>query len=109
VSTPFLNPPGLNPPSGFTHIVTATGGKTVYVSGQVSLDETGKVVGRGDFRAQVERAFENLLAALAAAGATFRDVVKVTYSSSASGPSTSPSSARCGGSTSTRTTRPRAP
>jgi enamine deaminase RidA (YjgF/YER057c/UK114 family) len=79
VSKQFLNPPALNPPTGFTHVVTATGGKTVYVSGQVSVDETGTVVGRGDFRAQVERTFENLKAALAAAGATFRDVVKVTY------------------------------
>jgi enamine deaminase RidA (YjgF/YER057c/UK114 family) len=79
VSKQFLNPPALNPPTGFTHVVTATGGKTVYVSGQVSVDETGKVVGRGDFRAQVERTFENLKAALAAAGASFKDVVKVTY------------------------------
>lgn len=75
----FINPPELNPTSGFTHVVTATGGGTVYVSGQVSVDERGEVVGKGDFRAQVERTFENLKAALAAAGATFADVVKVTY------------------------------
>jgi enamine deaminase RidA (YjgF/YER057c/UK114 family) len=75
----FINPSGLNPTIGFTHVVTATGGKTVHVSGQVSVDERGEVVGRGDFRAQVERTFENLGTALAAAGATFRDVVKVTY------------------------------
>lgn len=75
----FLNPPSLNPPTGLTHVVTAIGGKSVYVSGQVSVNERGEVVGRGDFRAQVERTFENLQAALAAAGATFRDVVKVTY------------------------------
>lgn len=75
----FINPPALNPTSGFTHVVTATGGKTVYVSGQVSVNEKGEVVGKGDFRAQVERTFENLKAALAAAGATFADVVKVTY------------------------------
>jgi enamine deaminase RidA (YjgF/YER057c/UK114 family) len=37
------------------------------------------VVGKGDLRAQVERVFENLNACLAAAGATFRDVVKITY------------------------------
>jgi enamine deaminase RidA (YjgF/YER057c/UK114 family) len=75
----FFNPPGLNPTNGFTHVVTATGGKTIYVSGQVSVNEKAEVVGRGDFRAQVERTFENLKAALAAAGAAFRDVVKVTY------------------------------
>ena len=75
----FINPPALNPTAGFTHVVTATGGKTVHVSGQVSVNETGEVVGKGDFRAQVERTFENLGTALTAAGATFRDVVKITY------------------------------
>jgi enamine deaminase RidA (YjgF/YER057c/UK114 family) len=75
----FFNPPALNPANGFTHAVTATPGKTVYVSGQVSVNEKAEVVGKGDFRAQVEHTFENLKAALAAAGATFKDVVKVTY------------------------------
>jgi enamine deaminase RidA (YjgF/YER057c/UK114 family) len=79
VSRQFLNPPALNPPTGFTHVVTATGGRTIYVSGQVSVNERGEVVGKGDFRAQVERTFENLRAALTAAGASFKDVVKVTY------------------------------
>lgn len=75
----YINPPALNPTNGFTHVVTTTGGKTIYVSGQVSVNEKAEVVGKGDFRAQVVQTFENLKAALAAAGATFRDVVKVTY------------------------------
>lgn len=75
----FINPPALNPTNGFTHVVTATGGKAVYVSGQVSVNEKAEVVGKGDMRAQVERTFENLKVALAAAGATFKDVVKITY------------------------------
>jgi enamine deaminase RidA (YjgF/YER057c/UK114 family) len=79
VTKQFINPPALNPTAGFTHVVASTGGRTVHVSGQVSVDATGAVVGKGDFRAQVERTFENLGTALAAAGATFRDVVKVTY------------------------------
>src|SRR5215207_6050575 len=79
VQKQFFNPPALNPTNGFTHVVTATGGKTIYVSGQVSVNEKAEVVGKGDFRAQVERTFENLKVALAAAGATFADVVKVTY------------------------------
>jgi enamine deaminase RidA (YjgF/YER057c/UK114 family) len=75
----YINPPTLNPTNGFTHVVTATGGKTIYVSGQVSVNAKAEVVGKGDFRAQVEHTFENLKAALAAAGASFKDVVKVTY------------------------------
>lgn len=79
MSKQFFNPPALNPTNGFTHVVVATGGKTVYVSGQVSVNEKSEVIGKGDLRAQVERTFENLKVALAAAGATFKDVVKVTY------------------------------
>ena len=74
----FLNPPQLCPTHGWTHVVSATGGKTIHVSGQVSLNEKGEVVGVGDLRAQTEQAFHNVALALAAAGATFRDVVKTS-------------------------------
>ena len=75
--TQFINPQGLCPTFGWTHVVTAAGGKTVYVSGQVGVDERGEVVGKGDLRAQARQTFENLKAALAAAGASFDDVVKM--------------------------------
>jgi len=79
MSKQFLNPASLNPTNGFSHVVTATGGKTIYISGQVSVNEKAEVIGKGDMRAQTERTFENLKACLAAAGATFDDVVKITY------------------------------
>lgn len=72
----FLNPPTLCPTFGWTHVVTATGGKTIYISGQVSVNERGEVVGKGDLKAQTEQTFKNLQHALTAAGATFRDVIK---------------------------------
>jgi enamine deaminase RidA (YjgF/YER057c/UK114 family) len=75
--TQFLNPPGLAPANGWTHVVTSTGGKTIHVSGQVSVDERGQVVGKGDLKAQTEQTFANLVVALKAAGASFRDVVKM--------------------------------
>lgn len=74
-----VNPAGLYPPNGYTHVVEATGGRTVYISGQVPMDAKGNVFGAGDFRAQVTQVFENLKAALAAAGAGFGDVVKTNY------------------------------
>jgi enamine deaminase RidA (YjgF/YER057c/UK114 family) len=77
MQTQFLNPPALCPTFGWTHVVTATGGRTVYVSGQVSVDAKGEVVGKGDLRAQTQQAFENVRTALAAVAATFRDVVKM--------------------------------
>ena len=51
-------------------------GRTVYISGQLGGGLDGKLVGR-DFRAQAVQVFENLKAALAAVGATFKDVVKI--------------------------------
>jgi enamine deaminase RidA (YjgF/YER057c/UK114 family) len=77
VLTEFLNPPSLCPTFGWTHVVAATGGKTVFVSGQVGVNERGEVVGKGDLRAQTEQTYKNLQLALAAAGATFGDVVKM--------------------------------
>jgi enamine deaminase RidA (YjgF/YER057c/UK114 family) len=76
----FINPPEISKPRGYTHVVTAQGGTTVYVSGQVAFDVNGSMVGIGDLRAQAEKASENLVAALKAAGASPADVVKAnTY------------------------------
>lgn len=53
-------------------------GKVLYTSGQIALDPaTGSLV-EGDFSAQAQRVFENLRAVLAAAGASFSNVVKAT-------------------------------
>ena len=75
------NPPTLSKPTGYTHVVEVTGPvKTIYISGQIAFDKDGAVVGPGDMKAQAEQVFKNLEAALAAAGATFADVVKMnTY------------------------------
>jgi enamine deaminase RidA (YjgF/YER057c/UK114 family) len=75
----FLNPEGLSKPLGYTQVVVAQSGKLVYVSGQVPVNASGEVVGKGDFHAQVTQVMENLKTALAAAGATMKDVVKVNY------------------------------
>ena len=76
--TEFVNPGGLCPTFGWTHVVTATGGRTIYISGQTSVNERGEIVGKGDLRKQTQQAFENVQKALTAAGATFRDVVKTS-------------------------------
>jgi enamine deaminase RidA (YjgF/YER057c/UK114 family) len=73
----FLNPTTLSKPPGYTHVVEVTGGRTVYISGQVPLDESGNVAGSGDFAVQTTRVFENLKLALAAVNATFDHVIKV--------------------------------
>ena len=74
----YINPPGLTKPAGYTHVVLAADGRTVYIAGQIAVDSTNAIVGQGDFRAQAERVFANLRIALASVGATFSDVVKTT-------------------------------
>jgi enamine deaminase RidA (YjgF/YER057c/UK114 family) len=66
-------------PLGYSHVVEVRGGRTLYIAGQVALDDDGKLVGRDDLGAQVEQVFKNLQARLAEGGATFRDVVKLNY------------------------------
>lgn len=71
----FINPPGLARGT-YSHVAAVTGGRTLYVSGQVAQDDAGKVVGT-TFAEQTERVFENLRVALAGGGAEFRHIVKM--------------------------------
>ncbi|HJU11340.1 MAG TPA: RidA family protein [Candidatus Binataceae bacterium] len=76
----FFNPSNMHQPRGYTHAVAVDGGRSIFIAGQVAFDLEGKLVGKGDLRVQSEKALENLVAALTAAGATPADVVKVnTY------------------------------
>lgn len=69
--------PGMSEPvSHFTHVVRA--GRLVFVSGCVATDGEGRVVGGNDVVAQTRQTLENIKRCLAAAGATFADVCKVT-------------------------------
>ena len=80
LSNTFLNPSTMPATRGYTHVVETSGpSRTVYIAGQLGITPDGKFAGGpGDFRAQATQCFENLKAALAAAGGTFEHVVKVT-------------------------------
>ncbi|MFE8990623.1 RidA family protein [Streptomyces collinus] len=71
-------PDGVAAAPQYSHVVLATG-RFVAIAGQLPLDEQGRLVGEGDPAAQAGQVFENLRRCLAAAGATFDDVVKLTY------------------------------
>ena len=73
----FLNPATLAPTPGYSQVVRVTGGQTIYLAGQIALDSSRNLVGRGDFRAQAQQVFENIKTALAAVGADFSHVVKL--------------------------------
>src|ERR671915_1836835 len=74
----YLNPPSLAKPNGYTHVVVAPDGRTVYIAGQVALDSTGQLVGGTDFQAQAEQVFRNLRRALGSVGGSLDDGVKTT-------------------------------
>jgi enamine deaminase RidA (YjgF/YER057c/UK114 family) len=74
----FINPPNMKPLGKYSTLTVAQGGSIVFISGQVSVDGDGKVVGAGDIEAQAVQVFENLKCALSGIGATFEDVIKFT-------------------------------
>jgi enamine deaminase RidA (YjgF/YER057c/UK114 family) len=78
-SKEFLSPKTLIAPgpAGYSHIAKVNSGTIVYLSGQVPSDASGKLIGEGDFEAQVEQVFANLKLAVEAAGGTMADIVKL--------------------------------
>ena len=80
-SKEFISPKGLIAPgpAGYSHVAKVVGGTIVYISGQVPIDATGKLIGEGDFEAQVEQVFANLKIAVEAAGGAMADIVKLNY------------------------------
>jgi enamine deaminase RidA (YjgF/YER057c/UK114 family) len=75
-SARFINPSTMSKPIGFAHVVDITGpGRMIYIAGQLGIDADGKVA--GSLRAQIEQAFENVKQGLSAAGAGFKDIIKL--------------------------------
>jgi enamine deaminase RidA (YjgF/YER057c/UK114 family) len=72
-----INPAELGRPSGFSHAVSASASRTVFLAGQVGMGRDGKLVS-GGVVAQFEQALANLLVALAAAGGHPGDLVSLT-------------------------------
>jgi enamine deaminase RidA (YjgF/YER057c/UK114 family) len=74
----LINPDGLPTPQAYTHVAVASGGRIVFVAGQVADDERGNLVGAGDLAAQSRQAFANVGRALVAGGARIGQVAKLT-------------------------------
>jgi 2-iminobutanoate/2-iminopropanoate deaminase len=75
----FKNSPEISSPAGYSHAAIVRGGRTIFLAGQVGLNQQGDMVGKNDFHAQVVQVFANLKSALAVAGATPDDLVKLNY------------------------------
>jgi enamine deaminase RidA (YjgF/YER057c/UK114 family) len=72
-----INPAELARPSGFSHAVSASAGRMVFLAGQIGMDRGGKLAA-GGVVPQFEQALANLLIALAGAGGHPSDLVSVT-------------------------------
>ena len=74
----YLKPKGLAINPAYSHVAVASGSRTIYIAGQVALDEKGALVGAGDLAAQTDQIMRNIGLCLAAAGASYEHVVKIT-------------------------------
>ena len=75
----YINPARLPAPNGYTHVAIAPVDRLIIVSGQVACAPDGSIVGKGDLAAQTRQVFENLAAALEAAGSSLAYAVKLNY------------------------------
>ncbi|WNG17524.1 RidA family protein [Cystobacter fuscus] len=77
----LLNPEGLLNTDAlrYRQVAIATGTRQVHIAGQVAYDANGQLVARGDLAGQVAQAYRNVAIALAAAGATCSDIVRLTF------------------------------
>lgn len=74
-----FSPTELPKPVGYSHVGEVTSGKLIYISGQVAMDAAGNLVGKDDYPSQLRQVFANLNTALEAAGASFKNVIKLNY------------------------------
>ena len=73
----YLEPQGLGPPDEpYSHAVLCDA--TLYIVGQVAMDEDNNIVGIGDASRQAEQVWHNIRLAVEAAGGLINDIVKIT-------------------------------
>ena len=75
----YIQPDGLYPSAqySFSHVVTSTAKKTIYLSGQTARDKDGKLVGGNDLEKQMVQVLKNIRTGLKAVGASMDDIVRI--------------------------------
>ncbi|MEJ2862230.1 RidA family protein [Actinomycetospora flava] len=74
-----FTPEGLMQPAPYHHVAVGTGTHQVHVSGQIARTADATPVAPGDLAGQVAQVLRNTATGLAGAGATFDDVVRLTF------------------------------
>ena len=75
----LINPDGYVTHPLYHQVAIATGTTQIHIAGQVAWDDNGQLVAPGDLAGQVVQVYRNVAKGLAAAGATFHDVVRITW------------------------------
>lgn len=74
-----FTPRGMPQPTPYHHVAVGTGSTHVHVSGQIARRADGTPVAPGDLAGQVAHALRNTSVGLASAGASFADVLRLTF------------------------------
>lgn len=74
-----FSPEGMMQPAPYEHVAVGTGTRHVHVAGQIARTADGTPVAPGDLAGQVAQALRNTATGLAGAGATFDDVLRLTF------------------------------
>ncbi|WP_418960615.1 RidA family protein [Streptomyces tritici] len=74
-----FTPEGMLQPTPYHHVAVGTGSRHVHVSGQIARRADGTPVAPGDLAGQVAQALRNTALGLGGAGATFDDVLRLTF------------------------------
>ena len=75
----IYNPEKLGRPLGlYKHITRVKASEFLFLAGQLSVDNSGNIIGKNDFEEQMKQVFSNIREALRSAGTDFKNVVKFT-------------------------------
>ncbi|AKZ54060.1 putative translation initiation inhibitor, yjgF family [Streptomyces ambofaciens ATCC 23877] len=75
----YFTPDGMLRPTPYHHVAVGTGTRHVHVSGQIARRADGTPVAPGDLAGQVAQALRNTSVGLTGAGASFADVLRLTF------------------------------
>lgn len=66
------------PLGAYSHVTRVRAQEYLFIAGMLATDKAGNMIGKGNFDAQAAQVFDNVRAALASAGASWKNVVQFT-------------------------------
>jgi len=66
------------PLGAYSHVTRVRAQEYLFIAGMLATDKAGNIIGKGNFDAQAVQVFDNVRAALASAGTSWKNVVQFT-------------------------------